>query len=74
MRYLEISFRQISKAKTGQNDATMVEVSFRLEDADADMIYAQDDAIDSQILNILNEIKVEEKGYVDVLECISKVS
>ena len=51
----------------------MVEVSFRLEDADADIIYAHDDAIDSQIAGIIDEIKVEEKRYVDILECISKV-
>ena len=65
---------QIPKTVGNTGDSTLVEVSFRLEDEDADMIYAQDDAIDSQILGIIDEIKIEEKRYVDVLECISKVS
>ena len=51
----------------------LVEVSFRLEDSDAVMVYAQDDEIDSKIVAILGELKLEEKRYVDVLDCISKV-
>ena len=64
---------QIPKVKDSPGDPTMVEVSFRLEDSDADMIYAHDDVINSQISGIIDEIKVEERRYVDILECISKV-
>ena len=49
-------------------------MSFKLEDADADVIHAHDDAIDSQILGIVDEIKAEERKYVELLDCISKVS
>ena len=48
-------------------------MSFKLEDADADVIYAHDDAIDSQISGIVDEIKAEERRYVELLDCISKV-
>jgi len=64
--------RQIPKTKDRPGDSTLVEVSFKLEDADADVIHAHDDAIDSQILGIVDEIKAEERKYVELLDCISK--
>ena len=51
----------------------MVEVTFRLEDLDAGVILAQDEAIDKEIRTVLGELKTEEQRYVEVLECISKV-
>lgn len=67
-------YSQIPKKKSRPEDETLVEVTFRLEDLDADVIYAQDDEIETQIKTILDELKTEEKRYVDILECVSKVN
>ena len=75
MRYSSfILYLQIPKKKSRSEDETLVEVTLRMEDLDADVIYAQDDEIEAQIKTTLDDLKTEEKRYVDLLECVSKVN
>ncbi len=64
---------QIPKKKSEDLEDTLVEVTFRLEDLDADVMVTQDDEMDNKIESIMKELKNEEQRYVDVLGCISKV-
>ncbi len=64
---------QIPKKKSEDLEDTLVEVTFRLEDLDADVMVTQDDEMDNEIESIMKELKNEERRYVDVLGCISKV-
>ena len=51
----------------------LVEVTFQLDETEADTIKIQEDALGQEIDSILQELESEERKYIDTLECISKV-